>query len=270
MTETIPVQRSVTDRQKANAAALWQMWQQTPEPRIRERLIHHYTYLAKHVVDRLGLRPTGWLGYDDLVSHAVMGLIDAIEKFDPARGVRFETYAVTRIRGAVLDMLRALDWVPREMRRRENELKSAIHNLEAQLGRPAEDQEIADHLGWTLEEYQVTLAAVSQSNVLSLDAYLSDCGDEDLDPLECLGYHSEDPVRHAERSERRRVLVDGIEALGMQERTVVALYYFEDMTLKEIGAVLNVSESRVCQIHTKAIWRLQSRFERQRDALRVA
>lgn len=260
----------VTQARKQDMLALWQALKDRGDADARERLINHYVYLAKHVVDRLGMRPCGWLGYDDLVSHAILGLIDAIEKFDPSRGVRFETYAVTRIRGAVLDMLRALDWVPRDMRRRENEVKAAMTNLEAKLGRPAEDHEIANHLGCTLEEYYETLASASQSNVLSLDAYISESGDESLDPLECLGYHNEDPARHAERQDRKRVLVEGIEALGDQERTVIALYYFEDMTLKEIGAVLNVSESRVCQIHTKAIWRLHGKLERQRESLRAA
>lgn len=262
--------RTETRNLRPDCAGLWIDFKDAGDPEARERLIDHYVYLAKHVVDRLGLRPSGWLGYDDLVSHAVLGLIDAIEKFDPARGVRFETYAVTRIRGAVLDMLRALDWVPRDMRRRENELKAAMTSLEADLGRPAEDHEIANRLGCSIEDYREVLAAVSQSNVLSLDAYIADSGDESLDPLECLGYHSDDPARHAERQDRKRVLVEGIEALGDQERTVITLYYFDDMTLKEIGAVLNVSESRVCQIHTKAIWRLQGKLERQREALRAA
>lgn len=253
---------------KPDTLALWQALKDGGSNEARERLICHYTYLAKHVVDRLGLRPSGWLGYDDLVSHAVLGLIDAVEKFDPSRGVRFETYAVTRIRGAVLDMLRALDWVPRDMRRRENELKAALNTLEAELSRPVEDHEVAAYLGCTMEEYQATLASAARSSVLSLDAYIAESGDEHLDPLECLGYHPDDPVRHAERKDRKRVLVEGIEALGDQERTVVALYYFEDMTLKEIGAVLNVSESRVCQIHTKAIWRLQGKLERQQEMLR--
>ena len=253
-----------------DTVALWQAYKARNDASARERLIHKYTYLAKHVVDRLGLRPSGWLSQEDLVSHALMGLIDAIEKFDPARGVRFETYAVTRIRGAVLDMLRALDWVPREMRRRENELKNALTTLEARLGRPADDLETAAFLGWSYDEYQETVSSVSQSTVLSLDAYIADSGDESLDPLECLGYGADDPERHAQRQERRRVLVDGIESLNEQERTVIALYYYEDMTLKEIGAVLNVSESRVCQIHTKAIWRLQGRLERQKDALQAA
>jgi RNA polymerase sigma factor for flagellar operon FliA len=255
---------------KPDVIGFWQAYKDDGDTEARERLIDHYVYLAKHVVDRLGLRPSGWLGYDDLVSHAVLGLIDAVEKFDYSRGVRFETYAVTRIRGAVLDMLRALDWVPRDMRRRENEVKAAMTTLEASLGRPAEDSEVAAMLGCSLEEYHSMIASVSQSNVLSLDAYIADSGDESLDPLESLGYHSDDPARRAERQDRKRLLVEGVESLGEQERTVVALYYFEDMTLKEIGAVLNVSESRVCQIHTKAIWRLQGKLERQKDALRAA
>lgn len=262
--------RNTTARQRPDIVALWQALKDRRDETARERLIHHYLYLARHVVDRLGLRPCGWLGYEDLVSHAVMGLMDAIEKFDPSRGVRFETYAVTRIRGAVLDMLRSLDWVPREVRRRENELKAAMVALETEHGRPSDDAEIAEHLGWTLQEVQETLALASQGTVLSLDSYVADCGDEDLDPLECLGYNAADPVRHTQRSERRRVLVEAIEALNEQERTVLALYYFEDLTLKEIGAVLNVSESRVCQIHTKAIWRLQGRLARREEDLRIS
>lgn len=260
---------SATRRRQTDVSPLWRAWSRRRDGVTRERLIRHYTYLAKHVVDRLGLRPAGWLGQEDLVSHAVMGLIDAIEKFDPARGVRFETYAVTRIRGAVLDMLRALDWVPRETRRRENELKSALTAIEAEMGRPAEDHEAARRLGWTMDEYFETLTSAARGGVLSLDVYVAECGDEDLDPLESLGYTSEDPVRAAEKQERRRLLVDAIEALNQQERTVLSLYYFEDMTLKEIGATLNVSESRVCQVHTKAIWRLQGKLARHQEALHV-
>jgi RNA polymerase sigma factor for flagellar operon FliA len=254
----------------ADAVALWQAFKDRRDPQARECLVNRYVYLARHVVDRLGLRPCGWLGYEDLLSHAMLGLIDAIEKFDPARGVRFETYAVTRIRGSVLDMLRALDWVPRDMRRRENELKSALNELEARLGRPVGNAEVAAELGWTVEDVEAVLESVTQSAVLSLDSYISERGDEDLDPLENLGYNSEDPIRHAQRQERRRVLVEAIERLNEQEQTVLALYYFEDLTLREIGEVLNVSESRVCQIHTKAIWRLQSALEGQKEALRNA
>lgn len=253
---------------ETDAVALWQAFKDRRDSRARECLVNRYVYLARHVVDRLGLRPCGWLGYEDLLSHAVLGLIDAIEKFDPARGVRFETYAVTRIRGSVLDMLRSLDWVPREMRRRENELKSALNELEARLGRPVGNDEVARELGWAVEEVEAVLESVTQSAVLSLDAYIAERGDEDLDPLESLGYNSEDPIRHAQRQERRRVLVEAIEHLNRQEQTVLALYYFEDMTLREIGAVLNVSESRVCQIHTKAIWRLQCALESQKETLK--
>jgi RNA polymerase sigma factor for flagellar operon FliA len=269
MSRSHSVLQSPAARAKTDVTPLWRAYVKRRDGITRERLIRHYTYLAKHVVDRLGLRPSGWLGQEDLISHAVMGLIDAVEKFDPARGVRFETYAVTRIRGAVLDMLRALDWIPREMRRRENELKAATNAAEAELGRPAEDHEIAARLGWTMDEYFQAVASAARGSVLSLDVYVADCGEEDLDPLECLGYSSEDPERHAQKQERRRLLVEGIESLNQQERTVLALYYFEDLTLKEIGASLNVSESRVCQVHTKAIWRLQGKLARHQDALQV-
>lgn len=260
--------RTVKQRQP-DLTPLWRAWSLRHDGVSRERLIRHYTYLAKHVVDRLGLRPAGWLGQEDLVSHAVMGLIDAIEKFDPARGVRFETYAVTRIRGAVLDMLRSLDWIPRETRRRENELKATLTAIEAEMGRPAEDHEAAERLGWTMDDYYEILTSATRGGILSLDVYMAECGEEDVDPLESLGYTTEDPVRHAEKQERRRLLVDAIESLNQQERTVLSLYYFDDMTLKEIGATLNVSESRVCQVHTKAIWRLQGKLARHQEALRV-
>lgn len=267
----IPAATAATSsrRRPADAAPLWRAWSRRRDGLTRERLIRHYTYLAKHVVDRLGLRPAGWLGQEDLLSHAVMGLIDAIEKFDPARGVRFETYAVTRIRGAVLDMLRALDWIPRETRRRENELKAALTAIEAETGRPATDHQAAERLGWDMDDYYATLTSATRGGILSLDVYVAECGDEDLDPLESLGYTSEDPARHAEKQERRRLLVDAIESLNQQERTVLSLYYFEDMTLKEIGATLSVSESRVCQVHTKAIWRLQGKLARHQEALHV-
>jgi len=194
-----------------------------------------------------------------------VGLMKAVERFDPSRGIRFETYAVVRIRGAVVDTLRRLDWAPRSLRRTESSMREAYATLEARHGRPATDEEAAAELGMTAAEHQTALADIAQTAVYSLEEYLriDDQGDSSF-ASDGIVDQAPGPAALAMQEEQKRTLADAIDHLPERERLVVSLYYFEDLTLREIGEVLGVSEARVSQIHTKAVLRLGGRLERQK------
>lgn len=237
---------------------LWRELKQNGSDQAREELVSEYAYLAKYAVDRLNLNPSGPLSYEDLIGHAIVGLIDAIEKYDPDRGVKFETYALPRIRGEVIDVIRQLDWTPRSVRRCETQLREAYALLEMRLGRSPSDVEVAQHLGVSIGELEKMLMDVGQSALLSLDEVIASGGDVSE---ACIDEDS-DPASRAERAEQKRLLAQAIDELPERERTVIALYYYENLTQKEIAAVLEVTESRVCQIHTKAILRLSAMLSR--------
>ena len=238
---------------------LWRDFKQSGRDQAREQLISEYAYLAKYAVDRLNLVPSGVLSYEDLISHAIIGLIDAIERFDLERNVKFETYALTRIRGEVIDVIRQLDWTPRSVRGHENSLRDAYARLEMELQRPPNDAEVAEHLGIDVAQLEKMLMDVGQSALVSLDEVITSGGD-------IFATHSDgdsyDPASSAERADQKRQLARAINELPERERTVVALYYYENLTQKEIAAVLGVTESRVCQIHTKAVLRLSGKLSR--------
>lgn len=238
---------------------LWRDLKRNGSENAREQLISEYAYLAKYAVDRLNLSPSGALSYEDLIGHAIVGLIDAIEKFDPDRNVKFETYALTRVRGEVIDVIRQLDWTPRSVRKYETQLREAYCRLEMNLERPPTDIEVAEYLGIDVFELEKMLMDVGQSALLSLDEVISTGGDvqasADRD-------EEDDPASCAERADQKRLLAKAIDELPERERTVIALYYYENLTQKEIAAVLEVTESRVCQIHTKAILRLSGKLSR--------
>lgn len=238
---------------------LWMDYKKRGRETAREQLISEYAYLAKYAVDRLNLSPSGALGYEDLIGHAVVGLIDAVEKFDLDRNVKFETYALTRIRGEVIDVIRSLDWTPRSVRKNETTLRDAFARLEMELERPPDDREVANYLGIDISQLEKMLADVGQSALLSLDEVIASGGDimtRSADDIR------DDPASCAERSEQKRLLAKSIEELPERERDVVTLYYYENLTQKEIAAVLGVTESRVCQIHTKAVLRLSGKLSR--------
>lgn len=237
---------------------LWQEYKGRGSEAARESLISEYAYLAKYAVDRLNLNPHGALGYEDLIGHAVVGLIDAIEKFQPSRNVKFETYALTRIRGEVIDVIRSLDWTPRSVRKTETQLRRVYAELETELSRPPNDREVANRLGVTVEDLETALADVGQSAVLSLDEVIASGGEIMVGPVD----DANDPAECAARSDQKRCLARAIDELPDRERTVVALYYYENLTQKEIAATLGVTESRVCQIHTKAVLRLAGKMSR--------
>jgi RNA polymerase sigma factor FliA len=242
-----------------NRERLWQDYKLRHSEKARDLLISEYAYLAKYAVDRLNLSPSGALGYDDLIGHAIVGLIDSIEKFDLSRNVKFETYAMTRIRGEVIDVIRSLDWTPRSVRKNESILREAYALLEMEMKRPPTDQEMAAYLDVDVCGFEKMVADVGQSALMSLDEIISSGGD--------VGGNYEqnefaDPAEHAQRAEQKRLLAKAIEELPERENTVIALYYYENMTQKEIAATLGVTESRVCQIHTKAVLRLAGKLSR--------
>jgi len=250
---------------------LWRRYKHQTDDGARQQLISHYAYLAKYVVDRMLVRPTAVMGYDDMLGHAVVGLIDAVEKFDLGKTVKFETYAFVRIRGAVLDAIKSLDWTPRSVRASEQEVRRAFAELEAALGRPATDAEVAAELGTDVDALNDTVADMGQSSLLSLEELMVTTGDgAQVTGVAASADPESDPNFTAELSERKRLLAAGIDGLPEREKLVISLYYKEELTLKEIAAVLGVTESRACQLHSKAVIRLHGKLARHQDLLLAA
>ncbi|MDH3730868.1 MAG: RNA polymerase sigma factor WhiG [Acidimicrobiia bacterium] len=252
-------------RPQEEIVELWERFKTSADPRAREGLILHYSPLVKFVAGRVGVGLPRSVDHGDLASYGTFGLIDAIDKFDMSRGIKFETYAVNRIRGAILDELRALDWVPRSVRAKAREIQRSMAELEHKLERTPTDDELAAQVGVTTTELQDTLAEIANLGLVALDELLSpddressSVGDLLSDPK------APDPSGDFESHETRFVLADSIERLGERERFVVTLYYYEGLTLAEIGGVLGVTESRVCQIHTKAVMSLRNRLREPR------
>jgi RNA polymerase sigma factor for flagellar operon FliA len=250
----------------------WNLYKRNRDSGARERLIFEFLSLVKYVAGRLAVVLPPTVQMEDLVSSGVIGLIDAIEKFDPCRDTRFKTYAIMRIRGAILDELRSLDWVPRSTRRKARQLEETYAELERELGRAASDEEVAGRLRISRKAFCALLAEISSACLLSLDGFVSHV---DGDETTRMGDNLSDPRGiepswRLEGMEIRDLLVKAIEGLPERERDVIALYYYEELTLREIGSMLNVSESRVCQIHTKAILRLRGRLRYQQESLMAA
>ncbi|MBE3582943.1 MAG: RNA polymerase sigma factor WhiG [Limnochordaceae bacterium] len=241
------------------AEQLWRQYKKTGDPRTRERLVLAATPLVKYCAGRIAIGLPPNVEMDDLISYGIFGLLDAVEKFDPKKGVKFETYAIARIRGAILDGLRAADWVPRSVRQKAREVERVVARLESRLGRPAADEEVARELGVDVQRYHQILQDVQGAALLSLEeGWVDESGELEYSLAQLVVDPSnQDPGQALEFEEGRRRLAEAIERLPERERLVITLYYYEGLTLKEIGAVLGVSESRVSQMHTKAILRLR-------------
>jgi len=233
----------------------------------REEIIHKYLHLVKYVAGRISINLPPNIEINDLISEGILGLIDAIEKYDDDRGVKFETYAITRINGAILDALRALDWVPRAVRQRARELERVYQHLEAALGRAATEDEVAGQMGMTAKELQTLLIKIKGTTVLSLEEFLPNEKGYEIPLVDTLKDQQSDVTSLVESEEIKGNLVRAVDSLPPQERTVISLYYFEGLTLKEIKSVLEVSESRVSQIHAQAVIHLRAKLRNLRDDL---
>lgn len=248
---------------------LWLDYVKSRNPVIREIVAERYSPLVKYVAGKVAIGLPQSIEFEDLIGYGVFGLLDAIDKYDPARGIKFKTYAVTRIRGAIYDELRSIDWVPRSVRQKAKELEKMIGSMENRLGRTVEDDEIAAELGVPIDEFHDLLLKISGSSVLSLSDvwYLGDDNDKIsvADTIE--SPFSMNPDVMVERDEIRKLIYEVISGLPEKEKKVLILYYYEDLTLKEIGKVLEVTESRVSQLHTKAILRLRAKLDKVRTSL---
>ncbi len=224
----------------------------------REEVIKQYSPMIKYVANRIAMRLPPHIEMDDLVSVGVLGLIDAITKYDPTRGAKFKTYAEFRVRGAILDELRSMDWVPRSVRQKASNVDSVVQKLQSKLGRPPEDEEVAGEMGISLDQFFDTLNETKSMPVLSLEGLgIAKETGEQQSLLDCLaGKGDTDPQTQIRLNELKEIIAQAIDTLPEQARLMISLYYYEELTMKEIGAVLDVTESRVSQIHSKAVFRL--------------
>jgi RNA polymerase sigma factor for flagellar operon FliA len=246
---------------------LWGNYKSTGDLEARNTLIERYAPLVKYVAGRMAVNMPPQVEFDDLVSYGIFGLIDAIEKYEIARGFKFKTYATTRIRGGIIDELRALDWIPRSVRQKSRQLQQVYAELENKLGRGATDEEVAQELGISLADFDQLLNDVSGTAVISLDDVWHVGSDDDEIQVgdTIAGSEKDHPNYKIERDEVKNTLIDAIKLLPPREKEVIALYYYEELTLKEIGLVLGVTESRVSQLHSKAIMRMKAKLHKNRE-----
>ena len=242
----------------AGKLKLWNEYAKKQSPELREKLILEYAPLVKLVAGRLSMYLGYNVEYDDLCGYGIFGLIDAIDKFDPSKDVKFETYASLRIRGSILDQIRKMDWIPRTVRQRQKQITAAIAAVEAQTGKTATDEEVAVALGISDEEYASWQSQMKVTNIVSLDDFV----EQGSDVADNRGLSSQivRPEDHIEKEELKKMLAEALGMLTEKERTVVVLYYYEELTLKEISNVLEVSESRVSQLHTKALGKMKGKM----------
>jgi len=262
MANAVPDEKSEEER--------WLEYRRTRDPSLREAFIKQYAPLVKYVAGKVAMGMPQNVEFDDLVGFGVFGLIDAIDKYDPEKyNVKFKTYAVTRIRGAIFDELRLIDWVPRSVRTKAREIENAISSVEAHLGRTASDREIAKAMGISEDEYLKTIHKISGTSLISIDDVRFSGDDKDrisiADSIESPSSLNPDVI--VEKDVIRQVIIATINELPDKEKKILILYYYEDLTLKDIGKVLEVTESRVSQLHTKAILRLRSKLTNIRKGI---
>jgi RNA polymerase sigma factor for flagellar operon FliA len=245
--------------------ALWREYTKTNDQAVRDRLILTYAPLVKYVAGRLGSGLPAHVDENDLVSYGLLGLIGAIERFDPNRDIKFETYAIARIKGSIIDELRAMDWVPRSIRSRARDIERAIGELERKLMRAPTDEEISEKLGVTVDELNDSLSEIGRSSIAALDELWTISSGEGGDQVALIDTIEDtqgpEPQSELAQTELKEALGEAIARLPEREKLVVTLYYYEELTLREIGEVLGVTESRVSQLHTKAILRLKVRLQ---------
>ena len=229
----------------------------------REEVIIRYSPMIKYVANRIAMRLPPHIEVDDLISVGVLGLMDAITKYDSSRGAKFKTYAEFRVRGAILDELRSLDWVPRSIRQKASQVDKVVQGLQAKLRRTPEDAEVAKEMGLSLDQFHETLNETKSIPIFSLEdlGIAKESGDQQS-LLDCLaGKADADPQTQVRLVELKEIIAKAIDALPEKERLMVSLYYYEELTMKEIGAVLDITESRVSQIHSKAVYRLRTKLK---------
>ena len=237
---------------------LWEDYARLKTPDLREKLILEYAPLVKVVAGRLSMYLGYNVEYEDLVSYGIFGLIDAIDKFDKNKEVKFETYASLRIRGAILDQIRKMDWIPRTVRQRQKQIDTAMKELEQRNGRPATDAEIAAYMGISEDEFLDWQNQVKADNIISLNEYIDQGNDISSEKSISSGFDTPESV--IEKSELKKILEESLELLTDKEKKVILLYYYEELTLKEISRVLEVSESRISQLHTKALQKMKTKM----------
>lgn len=237
---------------------LWERYIASHDSEVREQLIAEYAQLVKLVAGRMNMYLGYNVEYDDLVGYGVFGLIDAIDKFDFGKNVKFETYASLRIRGAILDQIRKMDWIPRTIRQRQKQMDTVMKEIEQRTGREATDEEVAAGLGISPDEFLEWQTQLKANNIISLNEYVEQGSDISSEKSPAGSYEMPEAV--VEKSELKEMLEEALELLTEKEKKVVLLYYYEDLTLKEISRVLEVSESRISQLHTKALQKMKTKM----------
>jgi len=258
----------IDPRSQNDIAEAWRLYKEEGDSNARDRLILAYSPLVKYVAGRMSSGLPAHIEESDLVSYGLLGLIGALERFDPSRNIKFETYAISRIKGSIIDELRALDWVPRSVRSWARRVEAAVTRLENHLARAPMDEEIAAELGIDVEEFQAILNQISCASIVALDEFWDSTGSGQdkvnlIDTIE--DSEAPDPSRAYRIQAVKQTLAAAIQRLPEREKIVIGLYYYEDLTLKEIGEVLGVTESRISQLHTKAILRLRGRIKADLD-----
>lgn len=245
------------EQKAANTLKLWREYGNNKSPEIREKLIENYLPLVKLVAGRIAVSLPQHVDKDDLISNGFFGLLEAVERFDPERGVKFETYAVVRIRGAILDSLRAQDWIPATIRQKAKQYEQTVATLEHALGRSVTDEEIAMAMKIPVNELHKLINHLNISTLIPLEEFAR---------TETVSQHTPNPSQHIEEQEIKDMLAKSIDKLPDKERLVVSLYYYEGLTLKEISLILKLSEARISQLHTKAIFRLRGALSRLKSS----